>query len=263
MPLTSDQVREILSPHPLAIAIYNNLVDFFGNGFLVEKQVTGSQSTFVFDIDPYPLVFKKVVACVVVDAGNVPASLTHELLHLKLGSLGFPRLYGINNVDPILSAGQVQVIYTQLSNVVDHDIFLDEFLATGLPRGDFLRRMSKRENPEELISVLKDSRIKGLPKKYARPRYYFEYLKTWITGNHLHNLEDLEIANRLEAGAREWLDPMGTDLERIRQWFQIGAHRSPETYVESSNHLLGILGLPPATFYHLERSISGQIMAVL
>jgi hypothetical protein len=256
------EVRSILTDHPGSAGILDHLVEFFGAGLAIERQPNSKNpSTWMVDLDlsVRPPKVRGAVLCVNTHSIAVVSALTHEMLHGKTDSLGFPIPYTADNLDARLADMGAANLYEEINNAVHHDIFLDEFLAVGLPRSEFVTPPS---NAVELIRLTKNKKRLRPDVRLMKPLLYTAYIQLYTCGLHLKREELIVDVRTLARNGRRLLPSMDADTQRIREWFDRKAHKNPDTYGKAFNDLLSICGLPPASFYRLKRDSDGTVYSV-
>jgi len=144
-PLTSSEIDGMFVRHPIAISLYIRLKHFYGDVFearlcasdsdngvsscrLVINRTTGNPTVAEIALTSHP--------------GRRAEGFAHELLHMRLYSLGFIRI-DVSGL-PCLE----QRAISDLRNVIEHDWMIDPFERLGFDRKRFL---SVRADPFDTI----------------------------------------------------------------------------------------------------------------
>jgi hypothetical protein len=188
------------------------------------------------------------------------AALTHELLHLKLYSVGYPLSLGWEP-DPTWTARvfeQRQVdphsMVMSLFNVLHHEIFLAEFLSLGLPLSEFVGERKTDdigESAKGARSMLRDGRA-----PFVRGFWNLYYLTEFIS-DHLES-SNVRAQMVMEHG-RGFLPTIDTDASSMRDWFHAGRFKAWQHYASEVNALFAQIGAPRVAFGVIRRESSGTL----
>lgn len=180
---------------------------------------------------------------------------------MRLPIRNFPRIRSLS-LTPIHQSvldfvGKAQ---TSVTNVVDHDIFKDDFIALGFPIEQFL---VKSNEPISYKRVARDARNQTTPsqlKFMIWSWWCIEYLRHYITS--FHGQEDCELlAEKVAKWGRRSVPGFERGMARIREWISEGKHRQPTQYAAAMQALFDIIQIPTISgFYVVQLDDNNQIV---
>jgi hypothetical protein len=179
----------------------------------------------------------------IVTAHREPAAIVHELLHLKLTTLGFPVQFGEGAEDSIF-ADQI----TCLQNSISHAIFLNDFLAVGFSRMQLAWNADIPDDIPKFANFLYWLVNQPGPRKHRRGvfnRLYFEQLIASRMG--MPNSE----GDFLREGSARFSTAEG-DARWMATWFERGDFRNPILFPKAMNQMFEQIGLRPVRWYRVD-----------
>jgi hypothetical protein len=260
--LSIEYIRSLFSDHPLATALVDEVASFYRDALTVRRSsATDDLSGYGILVDQEKLEFHGVFFNLNTTTDRVPAAACHELLHLRLRSRGFPliRSLDLDTVQQAIPADVFGATANTIQNVIDHDIFKDDFVAMGFPIEQFLAKSN--DNPDYEIEA-KNSRFKATPSQLQ-----FTYWMWW-SREYLIQFAGIEQGVKNSESLAEAVEQWGTQvlpgfrqtIILIRQWLKTGRHRQVESYPAALRNLFDIMQIPPiSSFYSLKLANSGQI----
>ena len=260
--LSIEYIRSLFSDHPLATALADQVASFYRDALTVRRSsATDDISGYGISVDQEKLEFHGAFINLNTTTDRVPAAACHELLHLRLRSRGFPliRSLDLDTVQRAIPADVFIATANTIQNVIDHDIFKDDFVAMGFPIEQFLAKPTSYPDYE---LEAKNSRFNATPL-----RLQFTYWMWWSREYFIQyagieqGVENSEsLAQAVEKCGSEVLPGFRQTIVLIRQWLKSGRHRQAESYPAALRNLFDIMQIPSiSTFYSLKLANSGQI----
>lgn len=219
---------------------------FYGSTFQIEwTDAPEGSSTFGIDADADTLQVRRAIIRLNRASDRQVEAATHELLHLRQPIRGFPliRRPSLPSSEPGQNAFLDSVL-TNTINIVDHDIFVGDFVGMGLPLSRFLARRRDIPRYEE---EARSYRGKTLVQEFAWMAWSwwaFEYLNNYMSIEHGdEQAETLAVAT--ERAGKKALPRFEETAEQIRRWRSTGGHRHHGSYFDAMRKLFILLHLPP------------------
>lgn len=245
--LGPDFWSDLFAGYPPGHLLLDEVRNFYGSSLRLERLGNPSAASH-FSIDPGGETrgFRSARIYLNTATSRVKAAAVHELLHLCLPARGFPVLNSFTSthaIDLALWSRYVPAFVDKTLNVVQHDVFVDEFVAAGLPISEFL---GPRTDHREYGKEARQSIGKFLPPDRAwQPWSWwsFEYLNNHISIGHGD-----DSAKRLAKSTAKWGDRLLSGFSskalEIETWVTRRRHQCVATYPDSMRELFQILGLP-------------------
>jgi hypothetical protein len=210
-----EKMQEILVGYPKAVELAREVDSFFGHNFYLKGKIQEPSSFglgYKGSFDPK----KDSIEISLVPSCRCQAALVHELLHGKLIIDGYPWL--------ILAAGW-HPFHVELPNIVYHELMIDQYLALGLAREDFI--IPSIATPLETIHLYNDDSRLG----------YIEWLYQWHDWRLTKNQQSEETAIRLR---QQTADDTHTH-EQLLAWFDGVSKVKPEDFEDKYDELSSIM----------------------
>jgi hypothetical protein len=257
--------RALLTNKPGALALFDQVSGFYGDKFKILEQrpeIAKSEVEIRRHLTPEREVeIDEARITLQIRSLRPEAALTHELLHLKLFSTGYP-LPIVCEPDPIWSARAFKERLVDpspmagfLFNVIHHEIFLSEFVRLGFPLSEFVgeRTVDSIDNAAKRARAMLDMSeqapfVRGLWNLYYLTEFISDHLETC-------NIREQMV---LEHG-REFLPTIDADASFMRDWFQSGGFKASHHYASEVNALLAKIGAPRMVFGVIRREASGTL----
>jgi hypothetical protein len=249
---------EIFADFPAGQELLGEVRAFYGPMFFVEGFVNlDGVSKFSIDDGGASARFQGATIKLNMGSDRVEAAAMHELLHLSLPIRGFAL---INSLE-LSSAHQANIPYIdnvlgKLVNVVQHDIFVNDFLRAGLPLNQFQNKRSVVANYKKEFKSYKGKEIIRDLEWWPWSWWAFEYLNNYISIQHGD-----DAAARLAQETKMWgykaLPGFARTADQIKAWVKAGEHRSPATYRAAMVKLMKLLHLPPVKQFSSLTAVEG------
>jgi len=256
--------REIFSKllgYPVAQRLLQEVYEFYGHSLSYTESRSFTSTIFAIYLQHAPVALKSAEIQLQLGTDLLVEPLAHELLHLRLPTLGFPL---VEMVEVPLYLNDYARHFLEMSNwvvnLVQHEINFGSFVALGFDPARFL---AKSEEPIDYRKFLNPKFPNLSPEEVDFPRWCIEYLRHAFTASHGGSSEHLRYArDALDWGSRLYpeLKPV---TDEINGWFKKGAFKDPGQYPREVNFLLGLMRIPQFTSWViLKFSESKKPMAV-
>lgn len=248
-------VRKKLTDLPKATELFDEVYAFYADTLRFLGNESGTVSTYRFDTDAEHLRFRSVTIELALNTDRLPAAVTHELFHLRLRILGYPQIrsFALDVLTARIGSDLAET-FNRLLNVVDHDIFVGDFLDAGLPLSQFLgapaspksnykaqwREMQRNPTPPELMFVWWNW-------------WTLEYLRHLISREHGSDVATAAAEQVEKWGARA-LPGFQKETAKIRDWIKAGNHKNPQSYPGALRQLASLMRLPNPSFLLVEKA---------
>jgi hypothetical protein len=261
MTFPADYLDTLFSDLPAAQSLLRQVRDFYGPTFrLLRHDAPDGVSRFRFDTGGEAMTFNEASILLNTTEPELErAAAFHELLHLSLPTRGFGVFNGRRYAPgyPGRFGAFVEHSIEEMINVVQHDIFVDDFVAAGLPLSQFLS--TKVSNPS-YNDEAKNAR--GRPKDWADWGWWSsEFLKKHLSTKHGMNAA-AQLTPIIEKHANRVLPGFDAVAEDIRSWALQLRHREAATYPRAIQDLAVLLRLPVTLMFCALTPVSGSTPAV-
>ncbi|MBT1155746.1 hypothetical protein J1C56_09090 [Aminobacter anthyllidis] len=230
-------------------ALLAEVVDFYGSGLTVTIRETGDgQSRFAVNIDGPTLQFKSAV----IDLCNGPRikeAAVHELLHLALGARGFPLIYALSIDDrhaprfPMIDEAIRKAV-----NVVQHTVFLEEFLQLGLAADRFLSEEPRQTGYGSEAKKYLGGQLDPERAWEAWTWWGLEFLRHHCARRHSGPKTKLS-AESIQKWGDRLLHGFKRRTHEMTRLLDGGEQKTPERYRETMTALFGLMSLPADVSY--------------
>jgi len=260
--IETEYIRSLFKDYPLANNLLDEVIQFYGSSFTIRRAVMADdRSRYTLNVDAQHLKFNGAVINLDTSTDRQAAAACHELLHLQLPIRSFPRIRSLN-LTSVQETVSLRIVSAQISatNVIDHDIFKDDFVKVGFPLGQLLVASPENINYKK---VARDSRDQTIP-----PQLNFVNWNWWCTEYFRHYMSmthGLKQSESLVDKVSQWgvkaVPGFKSGMDRMREWISAGQHLQPTTYPAAIRKLFDIIQLPKITgFCVLERDSNNQIV---
>jgi hypothetical protein len=246
LPLT--YLETLFSDFAPGEALLREVSDFYGSKFFIRRNdVPSGESKFTIDSGGERAIFQHATISLNTTTNRVRAAAVHELLHLRQPIRGFPLVRSLA-LDPFhhQQAVYIDEALAKTVNILDHDIFVSDFVESGLSIAAFVnineavapsyRTLSKRWT-RDLGSAA--TGLEWIPWS----SWALEFLRHKIPARH-----SVPKAAEFAAGAKKWgaacLSGFGEAADQIEIWILAGRHHHAASYGSALNDLLFLMRLP-------------------
>ena len=240
--------REISSKllgYPVAQKLLQEVYDFYGHYLSYIESRDFTSTIFTIHLQHDPIALESAEIQLELGADLLAEPLAHELLHLRLPTLGFPL---VEMVEVPLHLNYYARDFLEMChwvvNLVQHEINFHRFIALGFDKKYFL---AKAEEPVDYGKFFNPKSRNGYPEEVDFPRWCIEYLRHSFTARHGGNRESLRYAqDALDWGSRLYPE-LKQITDEINGWFEKGAFKDPRQYPQEVNSLLELMRIPKFT----------------
>jgi hypothetical protein len=182
---------------------------------------------------------------------RVPAAACHELLHLALPARGFPVPRGLMTTADSKDDADITELINQTINVVQQDIFFDEFLARGLPANQFLSPQKIISYKEQAKHLMKET---GWRRSALWPLWYLDLRLRVTQGD--PRAEGLLRACTIQGSKA--LPDFADRAAAVQHWINARDHFGADTYACAINSLFEMVGLPASVQFRKLERVEGE-----
>ena len=255
------EISRRLFGFPLAQQLSREVYDFFGDHLAFTESKDFSSTIFALRLQHQPILLKSAEIQLQSGTDRMAEAIAHELLHLRLFTLGFPLGEFIQipfAFDPY--AGEFIGMCHWVLNLVQHEMNYRNFIALGFDKNHFLVRSNEVINyRERFCPELHNS----VPAQVGFPRWCIEYLRHFSTARHGGGGESLDQAQDALLWGSRLYPRLRVVTAEIRKWFEVGLFKEPAKYPSQVNFLLELMGIPRFTGWaRIELSHQKKPMAV-
>jgi hypothetical protein len=234
-----------LSGFPFAQQLSREVYDFYGDHLHFIESRNFPSTIFTLRLQHQPILLKSAEIQLQLGTDRVAEAIAHELLHLRLFSLGFPlgEFIQIPFAFDHYAREFIGMCHWVL-NVVQHEMNYQNFIALGFDKNHFLVRSNEVIDYQERFSPELNNRV---PAEVEFPRWCIEYLRNFSMARHGGGEGSLgQAQDALFWGSRLY-PRLRLVTAEIRDWFEIGLFKEPGKYPSQVNFLLELMGIPKFT----------------
>jgi hypothetical protein len=248
--MPTHDLAKILADCSPAVELLSSVSEFYGSSFNVSIRAT-SDGVSHFSIDPgqEDLLFKSASITVNPTGNRVKEAVVHELLHLNLPIIGFNPVHTLSLADRYaVEFPRIDETIKKTVNVVQHTIFLEQFIEMGLPIDRFLAAAQTEpqygaEARQYLGAQLDEDRA-----WIAWSWWSLEFLRNYLAIQHGDKK-----AKSFARSAAKWGDRLLPGFKRktndISDWFEKSDHKHPAKYQNAMNSLFTLMEIPATVRY--------------
>ncbi len=249
--LSSRYIERLFARSPGCTDLLNDMRAFYGPRlvFRYNRRISG-RSSFYIDADMRKLVFNSAIISLNITSNRVLPAAAHELLHLQLRRLTFPLIRSVDLDDIHMRvSGDVVDKINKTTNVIEHQIFVNDFTVMGFALSEFLAAENDSDNYEEHS---KEGDFKSLNDRFkwiVWSWWALEFLRHYISMSHGRTAAKTLAQSAAHWGTKACGPEFGVCVEQIRQWIMVERYRSPEGYAPALSSLFALMQLPPITSF--------------
>jgi hypothetical protein len=263
--LPPDYIDQLFRDFSPGLALLARVRAFYGASFRINlHNEPDGVSHFAIETGGPSLKFEGAIIDLNTTTDRVKAAAMHELLHLSLPIRGFPAVNAMT-VTPSATQTvydddirQLDEVLRKTVNIVQHDIFVEEFVASGLPLQQFL---APRSIQPKYASHVRENRGKELIPNRAWLAYswwLYEYLNNYISIRHGDKRAGRYAGRTIKFGS-QLLPDFGQKAAQIRAWVARGKHLSAETYPEAMREIFLLMDYPLIPIFCTLTPVDGLI----
>jgi hypothetical protein len=255
------EISSRLLDYPVARQLLQEVYDFYGHYLSYIESPDFTSTIFTIHLQHEPIALESAEIQLQLGAGPLAGPLAHELLHLRLPTLGFPL---VEMVEVPLCLNDYARDFLEMGhwvvNLVQHEINFHSFIALGFDQRHFLAKVEEPIDYRKLF-ILKFQN--GYPEELDFPWWCIEYLRHSFTARHGGS----EVHLRYAQDALDWGLRLYPELKPITDemngWLEKGTFKDPRHYPREVNFLLELMRIPRFTgWVRLERSAPRMPVAV-
>ena len=237
MTLPDDYLEKLLVDLAAGQRLLEEVRVFYGPSLRIERR-EGVDGVSNFHIDPHNPSGLAASIGLNTTTDRIRAAATHELLHLAQHARGPPVVYTMTGPYTDVQFTEINEILKRVVNVVQHDLFIDEFIGTGLPLSEFQTR--RRDDPKYRAMA---RRLRGEPTLEDRCRWAFEFLNNHISIKH-GDPGAKRLADSCRTHGENAMPEFKSNADAIEAWVASRAHLDRTKYAPAIRALLPLLHLP-------------------
>jgi len=259
-----DAQREIsrrLSGFPLAQQLSREIYDFYGDRLHFTESRNFTSNLFTLRLQHQPLALKSAEIQLQLRIDRIAEALTHELLHLRLFTLGFPLGEIVQIPFPVIDYARDFIgMCHWVLNLVHHEMNYRTFIALGFDKNYFLVRSNEIIDYRER---LRPEFQNEFPAQVDFPRWCIDCLRHLFAARHGGDERSLAQAREALTWGSRLYPELRPVIAEIGGWFEMGAFKDPFQYPSQLNFLLELMRIPKFTGWAmLESSAPGSPVAV-
>jgi hypothetical protein len=248
LPLT--YLETLFSDFAPGEALLREVSGFYGSKFFIRRNdVPSGESRYTIDSGGEKAIFQHATISLNTTTNRVCAAAVHELLHLRQPIRGFPLVRSLA-LDPFhhQQAAYIDDALAKTVNVLDHDIFVSDFVESGLSIAEFVstneavapsyRNLSKRWK-RDLGSAATGTGLEWIPWS----SWALEFLRHKLPAKY-----GIPKEAEFAAGAKKWgatcLSGFGEIADQIETWILAARHHQSTSYGAALSDLLFLMKLP-------------------
>lgn len=257
--LTPETLDELFADLPQAQQLLADVREFYGAALQLHRRDNHDGiSQFSVDQGRPGMPFQHARIVLNFASDRVREAGVHELLHLALPSRGFNVPGSLTGQLTDAQFAEVDQVLKKAINIVQHDIFVGEYLAMGLSLERFMAR--RRDNPQYRALA---RRLRGRVTPWDRSMWAFEYLNNQLGRRHGDPEAERLSEACLQHGEGAMPDyPATAAAAAIDRWIAKVHHRNTQTYIGALRELFTIIQLPAGISFCRLDLVAGRLPAV-
>ncbi len=226
-----------------ARAIAAEVVAFYGDYLQYHESSTLPSSLFEIKMQHDPIKLKYAQIGLRLGTGRTAEALSHELLHLRLGILGYPmgeEVWVPHELIPY--ADHLMGMHAIVVNLLHHELIFEAFLDLGFKEHLFLARPEPPPDYETLAQSLLIS--PDYAAELGFPWWCLEYFRHWLSMRHGHGEQSGVYANDAIRWASRLHPEIAEATQNMRRIVESGMLRDVGEYPNLANRLLELMRMP-------------------
>ena len=226
-----------------ARAIAAEVVTFYGDYLQYHESSILPSSLFEIKMQHDPIKLKYARIGLRLGTGRTAEALSHELLHLRLGILGYSMGEEVRvPYELIPYAGHLMGIHAIVVNLLHHELIFEAFLDLGFKEHRFLARPEPPPDYEALAQSLLIS--PDYAAELGFPWWCLEYFRHWLSMRHGHGEQSGVYANNAIRWASQLHPEIAETTQDMRRIVESGMLRNVREYPILANRLLELMRMP-------------------
>jgi hypothetical protein len=253
----AERILSRLKGHDAAEVLAATTLVFYGPSLRYSESVDVDASSFRLTFDHGEPRLDSAAIVLKTNTSRATEALVHELLHLDLPIRGFPcgDAMEVPATLDVAATSQLSALVGKLSNVVQHEINLDQFISMGFDRSAFLGPSARFPDYEAAASF--GTALPGVASALVHAWWCLEYLRHWISVRHGAAEELGSIASRIGTWGSTVFADFSITTSQLRMWTESGRFKDVACHAQEFNTLLGLFRLPRFASWLEVRSQAG------
>lgn len=260
--LPPDFLDQIFADFPPGQTLLAEVRAFYGPALWIERHdEPDGISHFAIDTGAAAFRLGRVTIQLNTTTSRTKPAFFHELLHLSLPIRGFDVLHALSaQSQHHVALDHINNVQASLTNVVQHDIFLPDFLRSGLPIEHFLAAGRKTLNYRQAAKKQQDQRVPEQWPWFVQSFWGFEYLNNYLAELHGNGSAGLT-KETYKIGCRV-LPTFSKTAHSLREWVKSGEHLEPATYAAAMVKVMYLLQMPQIESFAKLAPVAGSFPRV-
>jgi hypothetical protein len=239
------RIMDRLSDTPKARAMASEVTAFYGDCLRYQESPNLPSSLFEIRLQHYPIGLEYARIGLRLGTDRTAEALSHELLHLRLGMLGYPmgELVRIPN-EMVSYADHLVIMQAIAGNLLHHELIFETFLDLGFKKDRFLAPESP---PDYKALIPKLLLFCGDATELEFPWWCVEYLGHWLSTRHGHGKRSGIYADDAMRWASRHHPEIAEATDGMRKIVESGKLRDVKEYPRLVNKLLKLMRIPRYT----------------
>jgi hypothetical protein len=239
----AERIINRLSGWPKARAIASAVAAFYGDCLLYNESPALSSSLYEIRPQHDPILLEYARIQLQLGTDRIAEALSHELLHLRLGTLGYPMGDEVwMPADLVPYAHDLMGMHAIVGNLLGHELIFDTFLDLGFRKNRFLAIPTW--SPDYGTIALDLSRSPDYPEELGFPWWCLEYFRHWLSRRHGAGEQSGGWADMaLYWGSKVYLG-MAEATDNMCRIVESGVLRDSGQYPHWANKILELMRLP-------------------
>ena len=237
------RIMDRLSGKPKARAMAAKVVAFYGDCLQYHESPDLASSLFEIRLkhDPVGLRYARIELRLGTD--RIAEAMSHELLHLRLGMLGYPmgeKVWIPHEAVPY--AYHLMSMQAIVSNLLHHELIFEAFLDLGFKEHRFL---AYPEPPPDYEALARNLLVSvDYAKELGFPWWCLEYFRHWLSLRHGYGEQSGVYANNAIYWASRLYPDIAEATQNMRRIVESGVLRSVGQYPNWANKILELMRMP-------------------
>ncbi len=246
-----------LAGWPKAGVLATEICDFYGDCLHYNENSFFESSQYQIKMQHDPIAIQCARIELQLGTSRTAEALCHELLHLNTRICGYPfgeKFFIPYELSPYASA--ITGLYPKIGNLLEHELFLEEFLNLGFDKNNFLGSISPPPDYEKLASAALNSRF--YRKEIGFSWWCLEYFRHWVSTRHWIGDEPGIYADYALFWGSRVHHSMRRTAKQIMELIESGALLDKRRHHHYVNRLLELMRIPKFTEWAFIRNNSSH-----
>ena len=238
-------ITERLRGAPGACALASEVIAFYGDCLWYQESSLLPSSLFEIRLQHHPIGLKYARIGLRLGTDRTAEALSHELLHLRLGMLGYPMGELVRIPHKMVSyADHFMGMHAIVGNLLHHELMFETFLDLGFKEDRFL---APEPAPDYAALTPKLLLSRGYATELGFPWWCLEYFRHWVSMRHGDGVRSGVYADNAIRWASCLHPEIAEAADGMRRIVESGTLRDVGEYPHLVNRLLKLMGIPTYT----------------